>query len=136
MTYIDLDMIEFQRLSDYEESVPDYKISSEFPKIPEENLRHLIDYRIKLLLKDEVTLNPSESELVPTACKICKNRPKLAMHLKAYEHLPVTFESDGFICQKYIGVISVKLTNYTNTTIKLAPGTVLGYVVLQPFALE
>ena len=75
MTNIDLDMIEFQRLSDYEESVPDYKISSEFPKIPEENLRHLIDYRIKLLLKDEVTLNPSESELVPTACKISRIVP-------------------------------------------------------------
>ena len=136
MTKADVDMVEFQRLSDYEESESDYEISSTFPTIPEENLRHLIDYRIKLLLKNEVTLNPSESELVPTACTISRRRPKLAMHLKACEHLPVAFESDGFVCPKYCGVVSVKLTNYSNTTVNLAPGTVLGYIVLQPFALE
>ena len=136
MTNIDVDMIEFQRLSDYEESVPDYKISSEFPKIPEENLRHLIDYRIKLLLKDDLLLEPSDSQLVATCCKISCKSPTLSMHLKGYENLPVTFESDGFVSPKYNGTVYVKLSNFTNNQVKLPSGAILGYLILQPYSLS
>ena len=131
-----IDMVEFQRLEDYEECETDYDISSIFPNQPQQKLRHLIDYRIKLLLRNDVTLRPSESQLVNTACKISKTRPKLSMHLKAGEHLPVVFESEGFICPNYTGVVSVKLTNYGNIDVKLSSGTVLGYIIMQPFAVQ
>ena len=129
-------MVEFQKLEDYEESQTDYDISSVLPNQPQEKLRHLIDYRIKLLLRNDVTLRSSESQLVNTACKISKICPKLSMHLKAGDHLPVVFESEGFICPSYTGLVSVKLTNYSNIDVKLSSGIVLGYIILQPFALE
>ena len=99
-------------------------------------MRHLIEYRIRLLLKRDVVLEPAESQLVPTACRIAKKSTKLSMHLKGYEHLPVAFESDGFISPKYRGVIYVKLTNYSERVVKLSSGMIVGYVILQPFALS
>ena len=130
------DMVEFQKLENCEECEKEYDISSVIPKQPQENLRNLIDYRIKLLLGTDVTLGASETQVVTTACKISKTLAKLSMHLKAAEHLPVVFESRGFICPSYTGVVSVKLTNYSNIDMKLSSGVVLGYIILQPFALE
>ncbi len=38
------------------DNTEDYEITSSFPKQPENSLRHLIEYRIKLLLKDDIFL--------------------------------------------------------------------------------
>ena len=130
------DMVEFQRLENYEECEIEYDISAVIPKQPQRKLRHLIDYRIKLLLGTDVTLGPSETQVVTTGCKISKTCPKLSIHLKAGEHLPVVFESEGFICPSYTGLVRVKLTNYSNIDVKLSSGVVLGYIILQPFALK
>ena len=131
-----LDMVEFQRLENYEESEPDYTIDSSFPQEPEYSLRHLIDYRIKLLLKDEVVLESSETQLVATCCKISNRSPNLSMHLKGYEHLPVSFENEGIISSKFHGVVYVKLTNYSSNTVRLPPGAIVGYLILQPYSLS
>ena len=136
MTKKGVDMVEFQRLMNFQEDVLEYEISSTFPGEPEYHLRHLIDYRIKLLLKNDIILEPSESKLVATSCKISKKPPQLSMHLKENENLPVAFESDGFISPKFFGVIHVKLSNYTNSTVNLPSGVIVGYVILQPFALS
>ena len=125
-----------ERLEKYEDGEPDYMISSSFPKEPEHDLRHLIDYRIKLLLKDEVLLGPSDSQLVATCCKISCKPPNLSMHLKGYENLPVTFESDGFISPKYNGIVYVKLSNFSNNQVKLPSGAIVDYLILQPFSLS
>ena len=100
-----MDMVGFQRIeNEYtEEDEEDYKISATFPQEAEYHLRHLVEYRIKLLLKGNVVIEPSESQLVETACKITKKTPKFGMHLIGYEKLPVSFESDGFISPKYTG---------------------------------
>ena len=131
-----LDMVEFQRLENYEESEPDYTIDSFFPQEPEYSLRHLIDYRIKLLLKDELVLESSETQLVATCCKISKKSPDLSMHLKGYEHLPVSFENEGIISSKFQGVVYVKLTYYSNSKVVLPSGAIVGYLILQPFSLS
>ena len=130
------DMVEFQRLENYEECEIEYDISSVIPKQPQRKLRYLIDYRIKLLLRTDVTLGPSETQVVTTGCKISKTWPKLSMYLKAGKHLPVVFEREGFISPSYTGIVSVKLTNYSNIDVKLSSGVVLGYIILQPFALK
>ena len=131
-----LDMVEFQRLENYEEKEPDYTIGSSFPQEPDYSLRHLIDYRIKLLLKDDVVLESSETQLVATCCKISNKSPNLSMHLKGYEHLPVSFENEGIISSKFQGVVYVKLTNYSSNKVMLTPGAIVGYLILQPFSLS
>ena len=117
-------------------SEPDYTIDSSFPQEPEYGLRHLIDYRIKLLLKDEIVLESSETPLVATCCKISKKSPNLSMHLKGYEHLPVSFENEGIISSKFQGFVYVKLTNYSSNKVVIAPGAIVGYLILQPFSLS
>ena len=130
------DNVEFQRLEKYEDGEPDYMVGPSFPREPEHDLRHLIEYRIKLLLKEEILLEPSESQLVATCCKISCKSPNLSMHLKGYENLPVTFESDGFISQKYNGTVFVKLSNFKNNQVKLPSGATVGYLILQPYSLS
>ena len=76
------DIAEFQRLEKYEDGEPDYMVCPSFPREPEHDLRHLIDYRIKLLLKEDLLLEPSDSQLVATSCKISCKSPNLSMHLK------------------------------------------------------
>ena len=73
------DIVEFQRLEKYEDGEPDYMVGPSFPREPEHDLRHLIEYRIKLLLKEEILLEPSESQLVATCCKISCKSPNLSM---------------------------------------------------------
>ena len=136
-TLCKMDMVEFQRIeNEYTEEEEDYKISSTFPQEAEYHLRHLVEYRIKLLLKGSVVIEPSESQLVETACRISKKTPKLGMHMIGYEKLPVSFESDGFISPKYTGRVYVKLTNYSTESVKLSSGMLLGYIVMQPFSLS
>ena len=130
------DMAEFQRLEKYEDGEPDYMIGPSFPREPDHDLRHLIDYRVKLLLKDDILLEPSESQLVATCCKISCKSPNLSMHLKGYENLPVTFESDGIVSQKFNGTVFVKLSNFKNNQVKLPSGAIVGYLILQPYSLS
>ena len=132
----DKDMVEFQRLEKYEDGEPDYMVGPSFPKEPDHDLRHLIDYRIKLLLKEDILLEPADSHLVATCCKISCKSPNLSMHLKGYENLPVTFESEGFISPKYNGTVYVKLNNFSNNQVKLPSGAILGYLILQPYSLS
>ena len=130
------DIAEFQRLEKYEDGEPDYMVGPSFPREPEHDLRHLIDYRIKLLLKEDLLLEPSDSQLVATCCKISCKSPNLSMHLKGYENLPVTFESDGIVSQKFNGTVFVKLSNFKNNQVKLPSGAIVGYLILQPYSLS
>ena len=61
---MNMDMVDFQRSENLDN---DYEIKSSFPVEVEYHLRHLIEYRIKLLLKDRVVIEPGESKLVETA---------------------------------------------------------------------
>ena len=132
----DFDMVEFQRLEGYEEVDSDYIVGPAFPRQPDYKLQHLIDYRIKLLLKEDIKLEPSDSQLVATCCKISSKSSNLSMHLKGYEKLQVSFENEGIVSPKYSGVVYVKLTNYSSTEVKLSSGAILGYLILQPFSLS
>ena len=74
------------------DNTADFEINSTFPRQPENVLKHLIDYRIKLLLKDDVFLEPGDSQWLATTCKISRKPGDLCIHLKPSETLPVTFE--------------------------------------------
>ena len=93
------------------------------------------------MLKQTVIFHSGESQNVETSCILdnrkTKNRKtKLSLTLKQYEHLPITFESEGTINSKFKGRIKVKLTNYSCQTMKMIAGSTVGYIVLQPFSLK
>ena len=99
-------------------------------------LQPLIEHRIKLVLKHGVIFHSGESQNVETSCILDKKLSKLSLTLKSYEHLPVSFESEGTISSKFKGRIKVTLTNYTYQNVKMFAGSTVGYIVLQPFSLK
>ena len=123
-------------ISDLKQNVEeDYYISSFFPVELQYHLQPLIEHRIKLMLKHSVVLHAGESQNVETCCILDKKLVKLSLMLKSYEHLPVTFESEGSINTKFKGRIKVNLTNYSCQTMKMAAGSTVGYIVLQPYSV-
>jgi len=129
-----MDMVEFQRV---EEEEDDYNLQDLFPEPVPYHLHHLIEYRIKLLLKNDAVFIPGESQVVNTTCMMKgKSHQKLSMHLIPFENLPLSFESGGYISRKYSGRVVTKLTNYTAHSVKLNSGTPVGYIVMQPFSLN
>ena len=114
----------------------DYYISSFFPVEVQCNLQPLIEHRIKLVLKHTVIFHAGESQNLETSCILDIKQTKLSLSLKSYEHLPVTFESEGSISSKFKGRVKVTLTNYSYQTMKMVTGSTVGYIVLQPFSLK
>ncbi len=114
----------------------DYVINASFPKQPKNKLKHLIEYRIKLLVKEEVLMEAGETQLVPTSCKIERRSSDLCMLIKQPEDLPFTFGSEGYIRPGFHGQVWIKLTNYSAETRKILPGALVGYVILSPHGLE
>ena len=127
-----VDMVEFNKMEEIED---DYILEDFFPKTLPYPLQPLIEYRIKLVTKENIILLGGESLQVNTACVI-KKKNQLTMHIKPYENLPVKFESVGYIDTNYRGRVSVKLVNYTSKKIKMCSGTSVGYIVIQPFSLQ
>ena len=111
-------------------------INTTFPKQPKKKLKHLIEYRIKLLLKDEVLIEAGETQLVATSCKIERRSSDLCLLIKPPENLPFTFGSEGYIHGGFHGRVLIKLTNYCAEPRKILPGAVVGYIILSPYGLE
>ena len=114
----------------------DYDITLFFSSEIQHHLQPLIDYRIKLLLKNSVVIHCGETQEVETACILNQKLHKLSLTLKPYEHLPVVFEASGTISPKFRGRVKVSLTNYSFQNVKMCAGTPVGYIVLQPFSLK
>tara|TARA_B110000977_G_scaffold199260_1_gene286119 strand:+ start:1257 stop:1661 length:405 start_codon:yes stop_codon:yes gene_type:complete len=116
----------------------DYYISSFFSVEVQHHLQHLVEHRIKLILKQTVIFHAGESQNVETSFILDdrKTRTRLCLTLKSYERLPVTFESEGSINSRFKGRIKLKLTNYSCENIKMIAGSTVGYIVLQPFSLK
>ena len=132
-----MDMPEFERVEDEDE---DYNLEDFFLNPTLYPLQPMIDYRIKLLLKNDTLLLAGETQVVNTSClmkgKLKTSMSKLSMFLTPYENLPLSFESGGYISRKYRGRIVIKLTNYSTNSTKLHSGTTVGYIVMQPFSME
>ena len=115
----------------------DHYLEDFFPKTIPYHLQPLIDHRIKLQIKSDSIVLPGETRVVNTTCVIKgKKRVKLSMFLTPHESLPLSFESGGYIDQKYAGRVMIKLTNYNNKKIHLNAGAFVGYIVIQPYSIE
>jgi len=106
-----MDMVDFNPIEDGED---DQTLQDFFPEQVPYHLQHLIEYRIKLLLKNDALFIPGETQVVNTSCVLGgKIRRAMSMHLIPYENLPLSFESGGNISRKYSGRVLTKLTNYS-----------------------
>ena len=128
-------------LTDVEE---DHYLEEFFPKPVPYHLLPLIEHRIKLLCKSDVTINAGEIQVVNTSCiikeKSCKNSvktlQKLSMYMLPYESLPLSFESSGYIDQKFTGRLMVKVGNFTHKKIRLSAGTPIAYIAMALHSIE
>ena len=129
-----MDMVDFNPIEECEE---DHNLQDFFPEQVPYHLQHLIEYRVKLLLKNDALFIPGETRVVNTTCVIKgKKRAKLSMFLTPHESLPLSFESGGYVDKKYAGRVMIKLTNYNNKKIHLNAGAFVGYIVIQPYSIE
>ena len=60
-----MDMVDFNPIEDGED---DQTLQDFFPEQVPYHLQHLIEYRIKLLLKNDALLIPGETQVVNTSC--------------------------------------------------------------------
>ena len=99
------------------------------------HLRHLICWRIKLHLSQDVYLHPGCVQYVFTNFinDVVENN-NYSYCLKQNESiLNLSFLSDGFININPIGKrLCVQLLNVMNYTVKICRGTPIAYLVIQP----
>ena len=104
---------------------------------PDPISKHLIEYRVKVLLKGDITICPGEEVLVESACIIRKGIMDYSLHiLKKMKKIPLTLTSEGYISELFNLRVVVKLANYKSKTIKLSCGTEVAYIIVNTFSLK
>ena len=96
----------------------------------------MIDYRVKLLLKNDITLNPSDTILAKTTCIIKNGVDDFCLHIKISDNIPLTILSEGYKLDMFTGRIMLKLANYKSDIIKLSEGTEVGFLIVNTFSLN
>ena len=116
----------------------DHSLQDFFPKPVPYHLQSQIEYRVKLILKENTTFYGGEMKVVNTSMKISGKLKgtKLSMFLIPIENLVLDFQSGGYISTSYKGRVMLKLANYSSKSIQLQSGTAIGYLVMQPYSLE
>ena len=97
--------------------------------------KHLIEYRVRVLLKEDIIIYPGQEFVVKTACLIQKGVEGYCLHVMKNEKIPLTLLSDGYISELFTGRIVVKVGNYKSEKIKLSCGTEIAYIILNTFSL-
>ena len=113
----------------------DYELE-ELVHTPEAASKHLIDYRVKLLLKEDIVLQPGHEILVKTACTIGNGIANFCLHIKKSENIPITLLSEGYISDLFTGRIVLKLANYTGEKTGLCSGSEMGFLIINSFSLN
>ena len=127
---MDFDKVSFQRSETKDYNLEDLVIQ------PDSIMKHLIEYRVKLLLKSDIVVNRGEMIQVDTACIIQNGITDYCMHILKNEKIPLTLISEGYITELFNGRVVVKLANYKNEAIKLSCGTEIAYIILNTVSLN
>ena len=98
---------------------PEDYILEELVLPPHPTSKHMIDYRVKLLLKNDITLNPSDTILAKTTCIIKNGVDEFCLHIKKSDNIPLTLLSEGYISEMFTGRIMLKLANISVRVQKL-----------------
>ena len=127
---MDIDEVCFERSETEDYNLEDLVIP------PDPISKHLIEYRVKVLLKRDIVICPGEEVLVESACIIRKGVVDYCLHIMKNEKIPLTLLSEGYISELFSGRIVVKLANYKSERIKLSCGTEVAYIILNTFSLN
>ena len=127
---MDIDEVCFER-----SETEDYNLE-DLVTPPDPISKHLIEYRVKVLLKRDILICPGEEVLVESACIIQKGIVDYCLHIMKNEKIPLTLLSEGYISELFSGRIVVKLANYKSERIKLRGGTEVAYIILNTFSLN
>ena len=105
----------------------DHSLQDFFPKPVPYHLQSQIEYRVKLILKENTTFYGGEMKVVNTSMKISGKLKgtKLSMFLIPIENLVLDFQSGGYISTSYKGRVMLKLANYSSKSIQLQSGTAI-----------
>ena len=114
------------------ETIEDYTLEDLF-KV---NKAHLIDIRVKLLLKEQLILYPGEDIFAKTACLVSGSDMDFSIYILPNNNVPLRLLSEGYVSEYFSGRIWVKLANFKSSVVKLQPGALIGYVTLSTFALK
>ena len=115
---------------------PEDYILEELVLPPHPTSKHMIDYCVKLLLKNDITLNPSDTILAKTTCIIKNGVDDFCLHIKKSGNIPLTLLSEGYISEMFTGRIMLKLANYKSDIIKLSGVTEVGFLIVNTFSLN
>ena len=127
---MDIDEVCFER-----SETEDYNLE-DLVTPPDPISKHLIEYRVKVLLKRDILICPGEEVLVESACIIQKGIVDYCLHIMKNEKIPLTLLSEGYISELFSGRIVVKLANYKSERIKLSCGTEVAYIIVNTFSLN
>ena len=127
---MDIDEVCFER-----GETEDYNLE-DLVKPPDPISKHLIEYRVKVLLKRDILICPGEEVLVESACIIRKGVVDYCLHMMKNEKIPLTLLSEGYISELFSGRIVVKLANYKRERIKLSCRREVAYIILNTFSLN
>ena len=103
---------------------------------PNPSSKHLIDYRVKLLLKNDLVLTQGQEVLAPTACIIEEGIPDFCLLIKKSDNTPLTLLSEGNISELFRGRIHIKLANYKSEIVTLYSGTEVGFLLVNNFSIN
>ena len=110
-------------------------INQSFPRQPIfDHLVDVIEYRVKLLSEESEIFAPGEQKIIKTSAEIARKAGKLSLLMKPADNLPLRFLSEGFISPSFRGAISVSLQNASHEEVHLAAATVIGFLIMSPFA--
>ena len=114
----------------------DVFISSVLPKKLPDFLQPFVEYRIKLFSKRDYIIHAGETRNIESCLLINKKMINLCVHLKQFEFLPRTFESEGLVHPRFEGRIIPSISNYTTKNMNIPRGSIIGYAVLQPYSVK
>ena len=97
---------------------------------------HLLDLRVKLLLKEDLIISPYENMFTKTACIIACNELDFSLNILQHEQCPLILLTEGYISEQFSGRVWVKLANHSPKIIKLYAGSEVGYILLNTIALK
>ena len=127
--------MEFDEVCFQRSETQDYKLE-DLVLPPDPSSKHLIDYRVKLLLKNDIILGPGQEALAQTACMIEDGISDFCIHVKKSENIPFSLLSEGYISELFSGRVHVKLANYKSETLKLYGGTEVGFIIVNNFSMN
>ena len=125
---------------DEEKSVQEKKdcplvhISQSFPRQScDEFMASMIEYRVKILCLNSITLEPGQVKSLVTNLIFSKKLSKLVMHVKRTERQDFQLISEGFVNPNLKGELLVKVVNPSQNILFIPASDLVGYLILTPF---